>query len=115
MRAPLVGSTRGSTPCATDSFLSCRRPRDHKTKPFLRIFQSIALASWCPAVNWIYPLSKFDGEGVPNYLEAERHAGRWNGEAPAPPLPHELVLATGERYLEAFRRLTGWELTVGAC
>src|SRR5215470_3632549 len=59
-----------------------------------------------PAVNWIYPLSKFDGEGVPNYPEAERHAGRWNGEAPAPPLPHELVLATGERYLEAFRRLT---------
>src|SRR5262249_44748645 len=49
---PLVGSTRGSTPCATDSFLSCRRPRDHKTKPFHRIFQSIALASWCPAVNW---------------------------------------------------------------
>src|SRR5262245_24830165 len=49
---PLVGSTRGSTPCTTDNFLSCRRPRDHKTKPVLRIFQSIALASWCPAVNW---------------------------------------------------------------
>src|SRR5262245_6389206 len=48
---PLVGSTRDSTPCATDSFLSCRRP-SQKTKPFLRIFESIALASWCPAVNW---------------------------------------------------------------
>jgi len=60
------------------------------------------------------PQSSYDKQPLRDYLEAERHAGRWNGEAPAPPLPHELMLATSERYLEAFRRLTGWYRTVGA-
>src|SRR5262245_12343609 len=45
---PLVGSTRGSTQCATDSFLSCRRPRDHKTKPVLRISN---LSHWLPGAQ----------------------------------------------------------------
>lgn len=34
----------------------------------------------------------------------------WNKEPPAPPLPDEVVRKTRERYLEAFRRITGEEL-----
>ena len=39
-----------------------------------------------------------------------RPAGGWNGEAPPPPLPAEVVEATSARYLEAYRLLTGREL-----
>lgn len=49
----------------------------------------------------------FDKQPLRDYLDAERAAGRWNGEAPPPPLPAEVVRATSERYLDAFRRLTG--------
>ncbi|HEX9210163.1 MAG TPA: phosphoribosylaminoimidazolesuccinocarboxamide synthase, partial [Bradyrhizobium sp.] len=41
-----------------------------------------------------------------------RHAGRWNGDAPPPPLPASVVEATSKRYLEAFRRVTGKELKI---
>ena len=34
-------------------------------------------------------------------------SGGWNGEAPPPPLPTEVVEATSRRYLEAFHLLTG--------
>ena len=37
---------------------------------------------------------------------------RWNGDAPPPKLPAEVVDATSKRYLEAYRRLTGSELKV---
>ena len=36
--------------------------------------------------------------------------GAWNGDAPPPPLPAEVVAATSARYLEAFRLLTGHTL-----
>ena len=49
----------------------------------------------------------FDKQPLRDYLDAERAAGRWNGEAPPPPLPPEVVTATSLRYLDAFRRLTG--------
>ncbi|WP_307349983.1 phosphoribosylaminoimidazolesuccinocarboxamide synthase [Caulobacter ginsengisoli] len=52
----------------------------------------------------------FDKQPLRDYLEAERAAGRWNGEAPPPPLPAEVVAATSARYLELYRRLTGAEL-----
>jgi phosphoribosylaminoimidazole-succinocarboxamide synthase len=54
----------------------------------------------------------FDKQPLRDYLDAERRAGRWNGEAPAPPLPASVVEATSKRYLEAYRRITGSELTV---
>jgi phosphoribosylaminoimidazole-succinocarboxamide synthase len=54
----------------------------------------------------------FDKQPLRDYLDAERRAGRWNGEAPAPPLPAEVVDATSRRYMEAYRRVTGTELTV---
>jgi len=52
----------------------------------------------------------FDKQPLRDYLAAEREAGRWNGEAPAPPLPAEVIAATSERYLDVFRRLTGDDL-----
>jgi phosphoribosylaminoimidazole-succinocarboxamide synthase len=45
-----------------------------------------------------------------DYLDGERRAGRWNGEAPPPPLPASVVDATSKRYLEAYRRVTGADL-----
>ncbi|HEX6816058.1 MAG TPA: phosphoribosylaminoimidazolesuccinocarboxamide synthase [Gemmatimonadaceae bacterium] len=54
----------------------------------------------------------FDKQPLRDYLDGERRAGRWNGEAPAPRLPDEVVRATSARYLDAFRRLTGESLDV---
>ena len=58
------------------------------------------------------PQPSFDKQPLRDWLDVERHAGRWNGEAPAPKLPPEVVDATSKRYLEAYRRLTGRELRV---
>jgi len=52
----------------------------------------------------------FDKQPLRDFLSGLRSAGRWNGEAPPPTLPPEVVEATSRRYLEAFRRLTGFEL-----
>ncbi len=49
----------------------------------------------------------FDKQPVRDYLEGLRRAGKWNGEAPAPPLPDEVVRATSERYRDIHRRLSG--------
>ena len=54
----------------------------------------------------------FDKQPLRDYLEGERAAGRWNGEAPPPPLPPAVVEATSERYLDAFRRITGTSLNL---
>mgnify|MGYP002778002134 CR=1 FL=1 len=58
------------------------------------------------------PQPSFDKQPLRDWLEGERAAGRWNGDAPAPPLPAEVVQATSARYLDAYRRLTGSELDV---
>ena len=49
----------------------------------------------------------FDKQPVRDYLDGLKRAGAWNGEAPAPPLPAEVVRATTDRYRDIFRRLTG--------
>ncbi|HYC65898.1 MAG TPA: phosphoribosylaminoimidazolesuccinocarboxamide synthase [Reyranellaceae bacterium] len=56
------------------------------------------------------PQESFDKQPLRDWLDVERHAGRWNGDAPAPKLPPEVVKATSERYREAYRRLTGTAL-----
>ena len=56
------------------------------------------------------PQPSFDKQPLRDYLDAERRVGRWNGEAPPPPLPASVVDATSLRYLEAYRRITGAEL-----
>jgi len=57
-----------------------------------------------------HPQPSFDKQPLRDYLDAERRAGRWNGDAPPPPLPASVVDATTKRYLEAFRRVTGADL-----
>jgi len=59
------------------------------------------------------PQPSFDKQPLRDYLDAERRAGRWKGEAPPPPLPVSVVDATSRRYLEAYRRITGAELEIG--
>ena len=59
------------------------------------------------------PQPSFDKQPLRDYLASVKAAGGWNGEAPPPPLPPDVVEATSLRYLEAFRRLTGRDLEVG--
>jgi len=48
----------------------------------------------------------FDKQFVRDYLLSLK----WDKKPPAPHLPEEIIMKTSERYLEAFRRLTGREL-----
>ena len=52
--------------------------------------------------------ASFDKQFVRDYLESIR----WNKQAPAPALPADVVERTQAKYLEAFRRLTGRELSL---
>jgi phosphoribosylaminoimidazole-succinocarboxamide synthase len=52
----------------------------------------------------------FDKQPLRDFLTGIRRQGGWNGESPPPPLPPEVVAATSERYLEAYRRITGASL-----
>jgi phosphoribosylaminoimidazole-succinocarboxamide synthase len=54
----------------------------------------------------------FDKQPLRDHLDAERRAGRWNGEAPPPTLPRAVIDATQMRYLELYERLTGKALSV---
>ena len=56
------------------------------------------------------PQPSYDKQPLRDWLAAERAAGRWDGEAPGPRLPAEVVAATSERYLAAYRQLTGGDL-----
>jgi phosphoribosylaminoimidazole-succinocarboxamide synthase len=56
----------------------------------------------------------FDKQPLRDWLDGLRRAGRWNGEAPAPPLTPDVISAMTDRYLEAYRRLTGRALDTGA-
>jgi phosphoribosylaminoimidazole-succinocarboxamide synthase len=58
------------------------------------------------------PQPSFDKQPLRDWLDVERHAKRWNGDAPPPKLPAAVVDATSKRYLEAYRRLTGSALKV---
>jgi phosphoribosylaminoimidazole-succinocarboxamide synthase len=50
----------------------------------------------------------FDKQYVRDYLEEIR----WNKQPPAPALPADVARQTSDKYLEAYRRLTGRELAV---
>jgi phosphoribosylaminoimidazole-succinocarboxamide synthase len=56
------------------------------------------------------PQPSFDKQPLRDYLADLRSAGKWNGEAPPPPLPEDVVTATSRRYLEAYQRITGQPL-----
>ena len=55
----------------------------------------------------------FDKQPLRDYLAGLREEGKWNGDAPPPALPDEVVNATSRRYREAYRRLTGHDLRAG--
>jgi phosphoribosylaminoimidazole-succinocarboxamide synthase len=50
----------------------------------------------------------YDKQYVRDYLEEIR----WNKQPPAPALPHDVALRTSEKYLGAYRQLTGRELEI---
>ncbi len=52
------------------------------------------------------PQPSFDKQFVRDYLESIK----WNKQPPVPSLPDDVVARTREKYLEAFRRLTGRDL-----
>jgi phosphoribosylaminoimidazole-succinocarboxamide synthase len=52
------------------------------------------------------PQPSFDKQFVRDYLERIR----WNKQPPVPALPDDVVTRTRDKYVEAFRRLTGREL-----
>ena len=52
----------------------------------------------------------FDKQPLRDYLADLKKQGKWNGDAPPPPLPPEVVNATSERYRDAYARITGTEL-----
>jgi phosphoribosylaminoimidazole-succinocarboxamide synthase len=52
------------------------------------------------------PQPSFDKQYVRDYLESIR----WNKQPPVPSLPVEVVASTRDKYLDAYRRLTGTEL-----
>jgi phosphoribosylaminoimidazole-succinocarboxamide synthase len=52
----------------------------------------------------------FDKQPLRDYLAGLKRRGTWDGNAPPPPLPPEVVQATSVRYLEAYRLLTGESL-----
>jgi len=53
------------------------------------------------------PQASFDKQPLRDFLASLKTAGRWNGEAPPPPLPADVVHTTSQRYLDAFERITG--------
>jgi phosphoribosylaminoimidazole-succinocarboxamide synthase len=55
--------------------------------------------------------ASFDKQPLRDYLEGERQRGAWNGDVPPPPLPATVIEATSTRYLDAFRRITGQNLS----
>ena len=54
------------------------------------------------------PQPSFDKQFVRDYLEQIQ----WNKQAPAPALPDDIVAKTQRKYLDAYRLLTGKELTL---
>lgn len=61
-----------------------------------------------PAESWMPggPQPSYDKQFVRDYLELTR----WNKQPPAPVLPDDVVRRTSEKYIEAYRLLTGGEL-----
>ena len=55
----------------------------------------------------------FDKQPLRDYLQQLRNEGKWNGDAPGPNIPPDVITAMSNRYLEAYRRLTGSSLSIG--
>jgi len=57
----------------------------------------------------------FDKQPLRDYLDKLHRDGVWNGNAPPPALPDDVVSATSTRYQDVFKRVTGIELSVPPC
>lgn len=55
-----------------------------------------------------------DKQPLRDHLEREKNSGRWDGDAPPPPLPPEIIDSMSRRYLEIYERLTGAPLLTAA-
>lgn len=51
--------------------------------------------------------SGYDKQPLRDHLARMKAGGAWNGDAPPPPLPPEVIAAMTERYLDVYLRLTG--------
>jgi len=49
----------------------------------------------------------FDKQPLRDFLDGYRERGDWDGNAPAPSLPPEVIQATSTRYQDAYLRITG--------
>jgi len=49
----------------------------------------------------------FDKQPLRDYLDGLKREGQWNGNAPPPALPWEVIRATSVRYQDAYVRITG--------
>lgn len=58
------------------------------------------------------PQQSFDKQPLRDYLDAERRAGRWDGNYPPPALPDSVIDAMSARYRTIFEMLTGNPLSV---
>jgi phosphoribosylaminoimidazole-succinocarboxamide synthase len=56
----------------------------------------------------------FDKQPLRDYLDGLRRHGEWDGNAPPPELPWEIVKATSVRYQDAYLRITGESLPENA-
>jgi phosphoribosylaminoimidazole-succinocarboxamide synthase len=56
------------------------------------------------------PQPSFDKQPLRDYLAGLKAQGRWNGDAPPPPLPPAVIEATSLRYVDVYQRLTGHPL-----
>jgi phosphoribosylaminoimidazole-succinocarboxamide synthase len=54
----------------------------------------------------------FDKQPLRDYLAGLKEQGKWDGNAPPPPLPPVVIAATSARYREAYRLITGQALEV---
>ena len=79
------------------------RRRPHRRGPDARLVTVLAAAtSYEPG----HGQPSFDKQYVRDYLEEIR----WNKQPPVPSLPDDVVRRTREKYVDAFRRLSGREL-----
>ena len=88
---------------------------DGQGEPLLidEIFTPDSSRFW-PADDWQpgREQQSFDKQIVRNYLEEVVAAGDWDKTPPGPTLPEAVVERSLARYLEAYQRLTGSELTL---
>jgi phosphoribosylaminoimidazole-succinocarboxamide synthase len=88
---------------------------DGQADPLLidEIFTPDSSRFW-PADDWEpgREQNSFDKQIVRNYLETVVSAGDWDKTPPGPELPEAVVEQSIARYLEAYKRLTGDQLTL---